>query len=172
MTEEELKFRDEYVAKWGYGPHYAADAIVVVNETKMLFIRRGKNPGKGKLALPGGFINPGETPYQAAVRELKEETGLDCVEHGVKVGLSRLTNKPLQIVMNDPGRDTTRGIVVSTVFGFAYFGDESVFKAADDADEICLIDLGEAEGMKDGMFLDHWEAIDTYLTLASFHGYF
>jgi len=42
----------------------------------VFLIRRGTDPGKGKLALPSGFIETGESWQAAAVRELKEETGL------------------------------------------------------------------------------------------------
>jgi len=42
----------------------------------VLTVRRGIDPQKGKLALPGGFIETGETWKSAAVRELQEETGL------------------------------------------------------------------------------------------------
>jgi len=42
----------------------------------LLVVRRGINPGKGGLALPGGFINYGESWQQAAARELQEETGV------------------------------------------------------------------------------------------------
>ena len=39
-------------------------------------IKRKNNPFAGKFALPGGFVDPGETFQKAALRELKEETGL------------------------------------------------------------------------------------------------
>lgn len=42
----------------------------------VLTVRRAINPGKGQLALPGGFIDLGESWQQAAVRELFEETGI------------------------------------------------------------------------------------------------
>lgn len=45
---------------------------------KLLMIKRGGHPCKDMYALPGGFVNPDETIDQAAERELKEETGVEC----------------------------------------------------------------------------------------------
>src|SRR3954469_7529832 len=42
----------------------------------LLCVRRDIEPGRGKLALPGGFIDVGETWEEAAVRELREEAGI------------------------------------------------------------------------------------------------
>jgi NADH pyrophosphatase NudC (nudix superfamily) len=54
----------------------AAVAIVFTFEDKVLFTVRNVEPDKGKLDLPGGFIDPGETAEEAACREIKEELGL------------------------------------------------------------------------------------------------
>lgn len=56
-------------------PGYTAD-VVVFNLANVLLIRRGKDPFKNSLALPGGFVNEGERSIDAATRELMEETGL------------------------------------------------------------------------------------------------
>lgn len=51
---------------------------VILWEGKILLIRRGKNPYQNFWALPGGFVEYGETTEEAVIRETKEETGLDC----------------------------------------------------------------------------------------------
>ena len=50
----------------------------VVNDGKVLLIKRVKPPYAGYWAIPGGKVEFGEHPEEAAVREIKEETDLDC----------------------------------------------------------------------------------------------
>ncbi len=50
--------------------------VLVPVESGLLMIRRGIEPRKGMLALPGGYVNFGESWQQAAAREVFEETGL------------------------------------------------------------------------------------------------
>lgn len=54
----------------------AAVAIVFTFEDKILFAVRNIDPDKGKLDLPGGFIDPNETAEIAACREIEEELGI------------------------------------------------------------------------------------------------
>jgi len=63
--------------------HRAAIFVLDDNDNVLLFHRR--KPGEEYYSVPGGGVEPGETPEQAAVRELKEETGLD-VTLGDKIG--------------------------------------------------------------------------------------
>lgn len=79
--------------------------IVVFCLNKILLIQRGDEPYAGQWALPGGFVNEKEKLQSAALRELREETGLSYPGMGLThVG-----------VFADPDRDP-RGWVVSVAF--------------------------------------------------------
>ena len=60
-----------------FSPCTAVGALIVDASNQMLFIVRGKDPGKGKLGLPGGFVDSKETAETALIREIKEELNLD-----------------------------------------------------------------------------------------------
>jgi 8-oxo-dGTP diphosphatase len=79
-------------------PAVTVDIIVVTREKRprVLLIRRKHEPFAGCWALPGGFVDEGETVVQAARRELHEETGLK---------LSRLEQL---FTFGDPGRGSER----------------------------------------------------------------
>ncbi len=85
---------------------------VLGREPKVLLIQRGKDPFKGQYALPGGFVEEGETTVHAAARELKEETGLECPGEVLD----------LVGVFDAPGRDP-RGHVIDVVYSAVVFGE-------------------------------------------------
>ena len=66
-------------------PEIAAVGAIAVRDGALLLIRRGHAPSRGRWSLPGGRVEPGETPHDALVREVAEETGL-TVEVGELVG--------------------------------------------------------------------------------------
>ncbi len=99
-------------------PLLAADCVVFDARGRVLLIRRRHPPFKGRYALPGGFVEIGETVEEACRRELAEETGL-------RAGRLRLVG-----VYSDPKRDP-RGHTCSAVFlakvarGCAKAGDDA-----------------------------------------------
>lgn len=68
-------------AYWNWGPNATADPIVITTEARprILLIQRSDT---GALALPGGFVDSAEDPYDTARRELQEETGLTIAADG------------------------------------------------------------------------------------------
>ncbi|MEA2030849.1 MAG: NUDIX hydrolase [candidate division Zixibacteria bacterium] len=92
-------------------PTLAVDTVIVYPDGDVILIERGFGPFKGSWALPGGGVEIGETVEQAAVREAKEETGLD-------IKLDYLIG-----VYSDPKRDP-RGHTVSIVFRATPVGGE------------------------------------------------
>ncbi|SMD20963.1 NUDIX domain-containing protein, partial [Lentzea albidocapillata] len=71
----------------------------------VLLVQRGKDPFQGALALPGGFVEPGERAVDAAAREVREETGIEVAKDRLKRFGSYKT----------PGRDP-RGVIESVAF--------------------------------------------------------
>lgn len=64
-----------------------AALAVVLREERVLLVRRANPPDAGLWGYPGGKVEPGETVEQAAVRELREETGVRAEAGGVLVTL-------------------------------------------------------------------------------------
>jgi 8-oxo-dGTP diphosphatase len=85
-------------------PALTVDCVIFDPEARVLLIRRGHAPYVGCYALPGGFIEIGETVEEACRREAQEETGIEVAE-------LRLVG-----VYSDPHRDP-RGHTVSVAFG-------------------------------------------------------
>jgi ADP-ribose pyrophosphatase YjhB (NUDIX family) len=79
-----------------FNPCLAVAAILLGPEDQALFIRRAKAPAKGRLAVPGGFVDLGETAEEALRREIKEEVNLE-------VG-------PLEFLCSAPNEYLYRGV--------------------------------------------------------------
>ncbi|HET6582265.1 MAG TPA: NUDIX domain-containing protein, partial [Nannocystaceae bacterium] len=141
-------------------PALTVDMVVLAiadHDLRVLLIRRGEPPFRGRWALPGGFVNvrddgdQGEDVDHAAARELHEETGLRPRD----VFLQQLR------AFGKPGRDP-RGRVVS----IAYFALVPVdllhrVRAGDDAAEARWVPVAELPEMR--LAFDHDEVLDVAL---------
>ncbi len=98
-------------------PNYVAVDVIAVHDGKYVLITR-KNKPYG-LALPGGFVEPNLTLFQNAVKELKEEAGLDAIPQLAEA----------YCIMDAPDRDP-RGRVISVAYRIFATGTP---RAGDDA---------------------------------------
>ncbi|MBM3205445.1 NUDIX hydrolase, partial [Candidatus Shapirobacteria bacterium] len=79
--EENKKRKYCASCSWTYYPRVAlAAAAIIIRRDKVLLVKRGKQPYKGTWMFPAGFVDFGETPWEAIVREVKEETDLKAKE--------------------------------------------------------------------------------------------
>ncbi len=146
--------------KWAMAPYppvfVTVDAVVRVAD-QVLLIRRGRAPGKGLLAVPGGFIEQRETAYQSAVRELREETGFHLpppeLEHACKA----------MRIFDHPDR-SQRGRVITHAFHFD-LGERALPQIAgsDDAAEARWVPIAELPSLEDQFHDDHFQILDAFL---------
>lgn len=124
-------------------PVPTVDVVIFLPGQGVVLVER-RNPPPG-FALPGGFVDYGETVERAAVREAKEETGLDVVLTGM-LG-----------VYSDPARDT-RLHTVSVVFT-AQAVNPSALEAGDDAAAVRVFPL---EALPANLAFDHARILADY----------
>ncbi len=120
------------------GPSPTVDVVIALPGDRVVLVRR-KYPPPG-WAIPGGFVDVGETLEAAAVREATEETGLD------------VTLVDLLYVYSDPRRDPRRH-TVSTVYLGRAVGEP---KGADDADEAVAF---RWDALPEPLAFDHGEIL-------------
>lgn len=124
-------------------PLVTVDAIIE-RDGKILLIKRKNEPFKGYWALPGGFVEYGESTEDAIIREVKEETDLD-------ISINALLG-----VYSKPGRDP-RGHVISICYEASAVGKE---KGGTDASDAAFFTLERIKDLK--LAFDHRDILTEY----------
>lgn len=149
---------------YGPGPHLTTDAVVTCHD-HVLLIERGRAPGAGLLALPGGFLERDESLLNCALRELSEETGLQVPKTVLRQSVRASK------VWDAPSRDP-RGRIVTQSFGFVLSdSNQSELpainpKGGDDARKAEWFPLSEVLAMRERLFLDHFSIIEYHTVLS------
>jgi 8-oxo-dGTP diphosphatase len=120
---------------------FAAD-IVVFYDGNVLLVERGKEPFRGLKVFPGGHVDTDETSRTAAVRELREETGLDLDPRAFRI----------IDVYDEPDRDP-RARVISVVYAVHLHELPGRLQAGDDAAAAAWFDIEET--LRDRLGFDH-----------------
>jgi bifunctional NMN adenylyltransferase/nudix hydrolase len=156
---EEYDFIAKYRKSWAnapYPPTFVTADCIVVQSGHVLLVRRGANPGKGLWAMPGGFVNQGELIKDAAIRELKEETGIKVPEPVLRGSIIA------QDVFDDPNR-SARGRTITHCF-LIKLKDEVTLpkvKGSDDAEKAKWIPIADLK--RQDFFEDHYCILNNML---------
>ncbi len=123
--------------KTNHAPHWpkAAASIALFRQDSVLLVLRTKAPRAGLWSLPGGHIEPGETAAAAALRELREETGLDATVDGL-VDI-------LDVIMHDDDGQLRAHYLLAVHFGRWRAGEPLAASDAGDARFIPMSRLDE-----------------------------
>ncbi|HEU5310065.1 MAG TPA: NUDIX hydrolase [Candidatus Eisenbacteria bacterium] len=100
---------------------------VVLIDGRVVLVRRGKEPLRGRWVIPGGTVELGETLHEALVREMKEETGLLVRPRDVVLVFDRIQREGASVEYH----------YVIIDYACDYLSGE--LKAGSDADEVALV---------------------------------
>lgn len=156
MLRGEYEFIKNYKEAWKDAPYaptfVTTDAVVTCNYHILCLVRK-YNPGIGRLALPGGFLNPDERLQDGMIRELIEETGIKVPRSVLE---SRITARQ---VFDHPGR-SLRGRTITHAFLIELQSDFlPEIEAADDAEFVKWIPLSELHANEKKFYEDHFQII-------------
>ena len=160
----EAKWLADYRQAWSqapFEPTFVTVDNVVVQSGHILLVRRGGHPGRGQLALPGGFVDTDATLLDNAIRELREETQLSDT-HG-KYPMGKLKGfMEAQGVFDDPNR-SVRGYTLTHAFLFRLPPAKALMgvEGADDAASAEWHPIGTLEPTE--FFEDHFFIINKML---------
>jgi bifunctional NMN adenylyltransferase/nudix hydrolase len=158
--KQEYQMIKKYKEAWKaapFPPTFMTVDAVVVQSGHILLVKRGDMPGKGLWALPGGFLNQGETMLDGAIRELKEETK-------IKVPVPVLRGSIKESKTFDAPNRSARGRTITQAFyiDLGFDGKLPKVKGSDDAEKAFWVPLNEVVAQRDKFFEDHCHIISYF----------
>ena len=160
---DEFQHIASYRQAWSgapFPPIFVTVDAVVIKSGHVLVVRRKGNPGRGLIALPGGFLNQNEKILNGCIRELKEETGIKVpVEELYKV----MGKNPTFQVFDHPDR-SLRGRTITHAFLINLGeGELPTVKGTDDADKAWWMPNREVFVRENEFFEDHYHIIANFI---------
>lgn len=160
VLEQQYQIVKKYKESWKaapFPPTFVTVDAVVVQSGHILLVRRKAMPGKGLLALPGGFLNQEETMLDGAIRELREETK-------IKVPVPVLKGSIKGSKTFDAPNRSSRGRTITQAFYIDLgAGELPKVKGSDDAEEAIWKPFNEVK--QEEMFEDHFHIIDNFINI-------
>lgn len=158
--KEEYDFLKNYRLSWEgapFPPTFVTVDAVVVKSGHVLMVRRKGNPGRGQIALPGGFLNQKETTLDGALRELKEETG-------IKISKEELEKSVIESHVFDYPNRSLRGRTITHAFLLDLgSGPLPLVKGSDDADKAWWMSLSDFSAREADFFEDHFHIVSYFV---------
>jgi bifunctional NMN adenylyltransferase/nudix hydrolase len=151
----------DYKTAWDGAPFpvtFVTVDSVVIKSGHILVVRRKGNPGKGQIALPGGFLNQNEHIQDGALRELKEETGIKVDKDVLEASItnSKVFDYPKRSLR---GRTITHAFLIDLGEG-----QLPIVKGSDDADKAWWMSLREFATREADFFEDHFHIISHFVS--------
>ncbi len=160
--QEEWRMLRDFRARWAsapYPPVFVTVDAVLRCQDQVLLIRRARAPGKGQLAVPGGFIEQRETVWQSCLRELAEETHCQLPEADMRTALQEVA------VFDHPDR-SQRGRTLTHAHYFDLEGAAfPAVQADDDAAQVQWTPIDQLAALEESFFEDHFHMLDHFLGL-------
>ena len=157
---DEFRHIADYKAMWSgspFPPVFVTTDAVLIKSGHILVVRRRGYPGKGLLALPGGFLRQNEQVLDGCVRELKEETQIKLPKDELR---KRIVDDK---VFDHPAR-SLRGRTITHAFCFDLgAGNLPKVKGDDDAEKAFWMPLRDVMRQEEEFFEDHFHIINYFV---------
>lgn len=147
-------YKKQY-ASLPYPPVFVTTDAVVIQSGHVLLVERKAEPGKGLLALPGGFLNQNERIIDGVIRELREETKIKVPGPVLRGNIKRVE------VFDHPDRSARGRTITHACMIELPDGELPKVKGADDAKTAKWYPIAEVDSSN--MFDDHYQIIQAFV---------